>query len=157
MKMIDVEHGLQIGELAERCETTTRTLRYYEDLGLLGPLRRGNGKFRMYASEAVDRIKQIKELQDLLGWSLDEIRLHFQLDDEVKRLREAFERAQTNTARLQILAQAREFTDRQRAIIAERQARLMAMDLHLQQKVLRYRELEGQLQSVADDLAKGQE
>ncbi len=148
--MVDEEHGLQIGELAERCDTTTRTLRYYEDLGLIGPWRRANGKFRMYRLETVDRIKQIKELQDLLGWSLDEIRMHFQHDDEVRRLRAAFERAQSTAARLEVLAQAREFTDRQRTMIAERQARLMAMDLHLQQKIARYRDLESQLQTMAD-------
>lgn len=155
--MVDMDHGLQIGELAERCETTTRTLRYYEDLGLIGPLRRGTGKFRIYGSETEGRIKQIKELQDLLGWSLDEIRLHFQLDDEVKRLRDAFSRAQSTTERLEILAEARAFTERQRVMIAERQARLLAMDLHLQQKILRYRELEGQLQSRADGFEKGHE
>lgn len=144
------EHGLKIGELAEKCATTTRTLRYYEDLGLIGPLQRRNGKFRVYAPETQDRIRQIKELQDLLGWSLDEIRLHFQLDDEVRRLRAAFKEADSAATRLQILGQAREFTELQRVLIAERQARLTAMDLHLQQKLVHYRELEAPLRTIED-------
>lgn len=144
------EHGLKIGELAEKCATTTRTLRYYEDLGLIGPLERRNGKFRVYAVETQDRIRQIKELQDLLGWSLDEIRLHFQLDDRVRRLRAAFKEADSPTERLQILDQAREFTELQRVLIAERQARLTGMDLHLQQKLAHYRELAGPLRRISD-------
>ncbi len=147
---MDDEHDLRIGELAEMCATTTRTLRYYEDLGLIGPLHRSSGKFRVYASETRERIRQIKELQDLLGWSLDEIRLHFQLEDEVRRLRAAFKEADSPTSRLQILGQAREFTELQRVLIAERQARLTAMDLHLQQKLVHYRELEGSLRTIED-------
>ena len=61
---------LKIGELAEMCAITIMNLRYYEGLGVIGLLRR-HGKFRVDASE----MKQIKELQDLVGWSLDEIRL----------------------------------------------------------------------------------
>ncbi|PSR33099.1 MAG: hypothetical protein C7B46_11465 [Sulfobacillus benefaciens] len=138
------ERLLHIGEIATECGTTTRTLRYYEDLGLIGPAmrERGNGSFRLYRVETVERVRQIQELKDLLGWSLDDIRLHFQVEDEVKRMREAFHRTTSTIEKQQILIEARKFAERQREIIAERQKRLALMDEQLQKKLARYQEIE---------------
>ncbi|MCL4352556.1 MAG: MerR family transcriptional regulator [Firmicutes bacterium] len=138
---------LHIGELATECGTTTRTLRYYEDLGLIEPAmrERGNGSFRLYRVEIVERIRQIQELKDLLGWSLDDIRMHFQVEDGVKRIREAFHRSTSSMEKKQILIEARNFAERQREIIAERQKRLATMDEALRRKLVRYQELEAAL------------
>ncbi|MHB1954710.1 MAG: MerR family transcriptional regulator [Sulfobacillus sp.] len=141
------EQLLHIGELAAECQTTTRTLRYYEALGLIGPpLRaRGQGSFRLYRAETIGRIRQIQELKDLLGWSLDDIRLHFQVEDEVKRLREAFHRTTSIIEKKQILSEAQSFAERQRQMIAERQTRLAAMDEELRLKLDRYKEIDASL------------
>ena len=50
-----------IGELARRSGTTTRALRYYEEQGLLQPLRTGNG-YRRYSEDSVLRVRQIRAL-----------------------------------------------------------------------------------------------
>ena len=63
---------LQISEFAKRAETNLRTLRYYEELGLLRPARRSAGKFRYYSPEQLERVAAIKRLQGL-GLSLKEI------------------------------------------------------------------------------------
>ena len=62
---------LRIGELAERAGVTTRTIRYYESRGLLGPPDRPGG-FRHYGDDALVRLKKIDALKKL-GLSLDEI------------------------------------------------------------------------------------
>jgi MerR family copper efflux transcriptional regulator len=62
---------LRIGELAERAGVTTRTIRYYESRGLLGPPDRPGG-FRHYSEDALVRLKKIDALKKL-GLSLDEI------------------------------------------------------------------------------------
>lgn len=64
--------GMRIGELAERAGTTTRTLRYYESLGLLSAHRDGNG-YRSYDESALLLLRQIQTLRDV-GFGLEETR-----------------------------------------------------------------------------------
>jgi DNA-binding transcriptional MerR regulator len=64
--------GMRIGELAERAGTTTRTLRYYESLGLLPAHRDGNG-YRSYDESALRLLRQIQTLRDV-GFGLEETR-----------------------------------------------------------------------------------
>ena len=67
---------LQIGEVAERTGVTQRTLRFYEEKGLLRTPTRMDGGFRLYSEEDVKRVEKIRKLQDLLGisvWKNDEL------------------------------------------------------------------------------------
>src|ERR687898_680935 len=65
---------LQIGEVADRTGVTQRTLRFYEERGLLKPPSRMDGGFRLYSENDVARVEQIKRLQNLLGLTLAEIK-----------------------------------------------------------------------------------
>jgi len=64
---------LRIGEIAKRAGVSIDALRYYERLKLLPRPRRSSGGFRLFAPEHIERVKFIKQAQDL-GLSLDEIR-----------------------------------------------------------------------------------
>ena len=65
---------LRIGEVAELTGTTPRTIRYYEEIGLLpDSLDRAQGKHRSYTQEDVERVREIIRLRDLLGLSLEEL------------------------------------------------------------------------------------
>ena len=64
----------QIGEVADRTGVTQRTLRFYEEKGLLRPPERMDGGFRLYSENDVTLIGYIKQLQDLLGFTLSEIK-----------------------------------------------------------------------------------
>ncbi len=67
-------HTMRIGEVAELTGTTPRTIRYYEEIGLLtGGTERELGKHRCYSQGDVDRIKEIVRLKDLLGLSLEQL------------------------------------------------------------------------------------
>jgi MerR family transcriptional regulator, copper efflux regulator len=63
---------LQIGNVADRSNVPIKTIRYYEEIGLLKSSGRTEGKFRLFAPEVVERIGFIKRLQKL-GLSLQEI------------------------------------------------------------------------------------
>ena len=65
---------LRIGEIAERSGVTPRTIRYYEELGLLPRSEREHGKHRIYTEADVERLRELTRLRDLLGLSLDELR-----------------------------------------------------------------------------------
>src|ERR1700735_5236925 len=65
---------MRIGEVAELTGTTPRTIRYYEEIGLLsGGTERELGKHRCYSQQDVDRIKEIVRLKELLGLSLEQL------------------------------------------------------------------------------------
>jgi len=65
---------LRIGEVAELTGTTPRTIRYYEEIGLLpGAADREQGQHRVYTDSDVERVREIIRLRDLLGLSLDQL------------------------------------------------------------------------------------
>ena len=71
---MDAHDGLlQIGEFARRAGTNLRTLRYYEELGLLIPASRSQGGFRYYRRCDLNRLGMIHQLQSL-GLPLERIR-----------------------------------------------------------------------------------
>ena len=63
---------LKIGEFARLADTNLRTLRYYEELGLLVPAARSDGGFRYYRPTDVNRVRLIWDLQQL-GLQLEQI------------------------------------------------------------------------------------
>lgn len=92
------EKLLRIGQLAERCGKTVRALHLYEELGLLKPVLRSKGGFRLYSGTAVERVQWIGRLQDA-DVSLSEIQILLRsLEEErigaaaMTRLREMFQR-----------------------------------------------------------------
>lgn len=64
---------MRIGELAEKAGVTPRTIRYYEDLGLLSPSEREGKGFRYYTEVELAKLRKIDALK-ALGLSLEEIR-----------------------------------------------------------------------------------
>jgi MerR family transcriptional regulator, repressor of the yfmOP operon len=68
------EQAYKIGEVAERTGVTTRTIRYYEELGLLAGSDREKGRHRLYCESDVARLQELIRLRDLLGVSLDELK-----------------------------------------------------------------------------------
>lgn len=65
--------GWLIGELSERVNISTHTIRYYERLGLLEPLRRTESQYRIYGQENEERLRFIQKAKKF-GLSLDEIK-----------------------------------------------------------------------------------
>lgn len=74
---------MRIGELAERTEVPVRTIRFYEQTGLMPvPQRTPNG-YRIYAEDAVTRLRFVRSAQ-MLGLSLAEIAAVLQLRDSAR-------------------------------------------------------------------------
>ncbi len=65
------EH-MQIGEVAERVKLSLRTIRHYEEVGLVPPSARSKGGFRLYAESDVQRLLLIRRMKPL-GFTLEEM------------------------------------------------------------------------------------
>ncbi|BBH69716.1 MerR family transcriptional regulator [Actinoplanes sp. OR16] len=64
---------MQIGEAAERVGLSIRTIRHYEEAGLIVPSARSDGGFRLYTEPDLDRLRVVKRMKPL-GFTLDEMR-----------------------------------------------------------------------------------
>lgn len=70
--MQTVEKLYRVGELAKVVKKTVRAMHLYEELGLLKPVSRSTGGYRLYTEEAIARVKWISRMQEL-GFSLPEV------------------------------------------------------------------------------------
>jgi DNA-binding transcriptional MerR regulator len=69
---VSIKH-MQIGEVAERTGLSLRTIRYYEEVGLVEPSARTQGRFRLYSEADVARLDLVKRMKPL-DFSLEEMR-----------------------------------------------------------------------------------
>jgi DNA-binding transcriptional MerR regulator len=120
----DEEPRLRIGEVARVTGLTARTLRYWEEIGLLKPFaHRGSGE-RLYSVAERERVTHIRELQDLLGLTLAEIQDVLASEDTLERARRAARADAPTPKRLRLLADALEANGRLVDRINERLARI---------------------------------
>jgi MerR family transcriptional regulator, repressor of the yfmOP operon len=68
------ERRFRIGDLAKLTSTTPRTIRYYEEIGLLSDQPREPGEHRTYGEQDLERLQELLRLRELLGISLEELR-----------------------------------------------------------------------------------
>ena len=126
------EATLQIGEVAERTGVTQRTLRFYEEKGLLRPPGRMEGGFRLYSEDDVKRVQRIRRLQDLLGTSLADIKEMVDAEEVLRELRAQYRPEAALAEKRRQLEKAIEVTQAQQGIV--------------KQKVKQMRELESQIE-----------
>src|SRR5215831_14720591 len=103
----------RIEQVSARTGLTKRTLRYYEEIGLLAPPTRTEGGYRLYSRDDIQHLQRIKHLRDLLGFSLAEIREIAQAEEEREHVREAWLRETDPQARLAWLDRAEELARHQ--------------------------------------------
>lgn len=110
-----------IGELAARTAMTPDALRYYERLGVIAPVRRTAGGYRVYTGETIERVRFIKQAQ-LHGLTLAEIRELLQVERRggVGRCRRVQRLLQRKLAELDTrLMQLQEFRQSLRGYLAQ--------------------------------------
>jgi MerR family transcriptional regulator, repressor of the yfmOP operon len=143
------ERGLRIGQVAELTGTTPRTIRYYEELGLLPPARgREPGSHRLYDQGDVERLRELLSLKELLGVSLDELRELVAAEGARAALRREWHSGVDDPdRRREIVDQALGHVERQLELIRRRRARLGQLEEELTAK---RRQLSSRLRELAE-------
>lgn len=121
------ERLLRIQEVAEEVGTTTRAIRYYEEVGLLEPAGRSEGAYRLYDASDVERLRFIRGLRDDAGFSLAQIRQLLEDDAVRERNRERLRETDDPAERRALLSDALERVERQIATLREKADRLASM------------------------------
>jgi len=126
----------RIGEVAERVGVTTRTIRYYEELGLLGcDADRPKGAHRLYSESNITRLQELIRLRDLLGLSLDALVELAEAEEACAALKNESENDPDDIERLRILQDARPLIERQLSLVRTRQETLAQFADELAEKL----------------------
>jgi DNA-binding transcriptional MerR regulator len=141
------EPCLQIGEVADRTGVTQRTLRFYEERGLLRPPSRMDGGFRLYSEDDVARVEQIKRLQNLLGLTLAEIKEMVEAEEVMEELRATYRPDLETEERFQRVTTRIAVTQRQYDIISAKLDAMVEMKKDLEEKLERYKTMRSELEA----------
>lgn len=145
------ERFFRIDEVARRTNLTKRTLRYYEELGLLEPAQRSEGNYRLYSESDIRTLEHIKAMRDLLGLELKEIREMVAAELERERIREQWRSDSTPESRLRALDEVEQVSRRELELLEEKLAGLQEMRSVLLERMEKYqrlrREIRAQLRS----------
>jgi DNA-binding transcriptional MerR regulator len=127
------EPELRIGEVAKLAGTTPRTIRYYEEIGLLPEASgRQPGAHRTYAEADVERLTELLRLKDLLGLSLDELKELVEAEGARAELRREWQGGVDDPVRRrQILEQSLTYIARQLDLVRRRRDEISALENEL--------------------------
>jgi MerR family transcriptional regulator, repressor of the yfmOP operon len=125
---------LRIGEIAERSGVTPRTIRYYEELGLLPSQDRELGKHRTYTEADVERVRDLKRLRDLLGLSLEELGAMLVAEDSRADVRRRFAATESPVEQRALLDEALPHIETQIELVRRRIGALQELETELVEK-----------------------
>jgi DNA-binding transcriptional MerR regulator len=135
----------QIGEVAEITGLTHRTLRYYEEIGLLGERDHAPGKHRVYTDVDLERISRITRFKELMGHQLSEIKEIIDLDLERQSLRKETAATDNKAEKVRKLERIREIFAKELGLCKERQSKLNAVEHLLRERI---KDVEGDIRKL---------
>jgi DNA-binding transcriptional MerR regulator len=138
--------SLRIGEVADRVGVTPRTIRYYEERGLLDRGDRSKGAHRTYDEGDVNRLNELIRLRDLLGLSLEELVELAEAEEARAALRDQWHGDPTDEERVAILDLAIGLVQRQLELVRGRQQTLADFAAELDDKLASLRSRRRSLQ-----------
>jgi DNA-binding transcriptional MerR regulator len=118
---------LRIHEAAADVGLTARSVRYYEEMGLLRPAARSEGDYRLYDESDLERLRFIKGLRDDAGFSLGEISRLLEDEEARERAHAAYHASADPLERLRLLSQRVASFERQAQTLRTKITRLQAM------------------------------
>jgi len=145
MAETDEQSLYTIEQVATRTGFTKRTLRYYEEVGLLPPTGRTEGNYRRYSEADVERLERIKNLRDLLGFSLADIRKIMEAEDERGQIRVAYKHETDATSKVAQLYRADELIRSQLHVIEKKLTGLEQMRTKLMANLERHEQIRNEL------------
>ena len=125
--MTDTNHLRRIQDVADEVGMTARSIRYYEEMGLLTPAARTDGSHRLYDATAVERLRAIQALRDDAGFSVHDIARMLEDQDHLARSKAAYHGTASASERLRIAHDSLARVDRQLGLLEDKIDRLRTM------------------------------
>ncbi|WNR45729.1 MerR family transcriptional regulator [Paenibacillus roseipurpureus] len=140
--------NLKIDDVAKECGLTKRTIRYYEEIGLLSPPERSEGGMRLYSNEHVEQLKQIVIARDVLGVSLQEIQEFVVSSNQLLEHRQGYLQADNPQQKKQELLEIEEIIARQLQIMDDKLEKIQSLR---QSTELKYQRVKKALSELPED------
>jgi DNA-binding transcriptional MerR regulator len=137
---VAAERTYRIGELAAAAGTTTRTVRYYEEIGLIPGAERRKGAHRLYTDADAERLRELVRLRDLLGVSLEELKTLVEAEEARAKIRARFAKTDDEAEKRDLAAKALVHVERQLALVRDRKEALGRLEAELVEKAQRIRD-----------------
>jgi len=132
---------LRIGDVAKAVGTTPRTIRYYEEIGLLPEAgTRPAGQHRIYTEGDVERLQEVLHLKSLLGVSLEELKELVEAEDARALIRREYRASDDPRRKRELLDEALGHIERQLELVRRRRAELDGLESELAGKRRRVRD-----------------
>jgi MerR family transcriptional regulator, repressor of the yfmOP operon len=146
--------NLRIGDVARLVGTTPRTIRYYEEIGLLAEApARPSGQHRLYTDAEVERLREVMRLKELLGVSLEELKTLLTAEEARAEVRAQLRRENVDPARRrELLTEALGHIDRQLDLVQRRAAELGKLEEELSETRKRVRRKIRALDAATDGI-----
>jgi MerR family transcriptional regulator, repressor of the yfmOP operon len=144
--------SLRIGDVARLVGTTPRTIRYYEEVGLLTEAPpRPSGRHRLYSEAEVERLREVMRLKELLGVSLEELKTLLAAEEARAEVRAQLRRQDVDPQRRrELLSVALGHLDRQLELVRHRAGELARLEGELSDTRKRVRRRIRELDARAD-------
>jgi MerR family transcriptional regulator, repressor of the yfmOP operon len=139
---------MQIGEIAERTGLTQRTLRFYEERGLLQPATRLDGGFRLYTEDDLRRVERIARFRNILKLSIPETKRMIEAEEAITEIGQQARQESDIEAKRQQLLQAVELLEREERLLNEKVEQLQVLGAEWRAKLGRYRQRLEQLEAL---------
>lgn len=110
----------KIDDVAKESGLTKRTIRYYEELGLLFPPERSEGGMRLYTRKHIERLSQIINARDVLGFSLMEIQDFVAIREKMDEQKQVYWKTEGTEEKLAQLREMKEMVDQQMAMVDQK-------------------------------------
>lgn len=123
----------KIEEVAKRTKLTKRTIRYYEEVGLIDAPKRTQGGIRLYTDEDVEKIEKLVLIRDVLGFSLEELQKYMAYQKVIDQLRNEYRTAEELKAKKSTLLEIVNGIREEKKLIDEKLTRMLKFKQELDQ------------------------
>ncbi|MDN4524537.1 MerR family transcriptional regulator [Fictibacillus fluitans] len=120
--------GLKIDEVAKQSGLTKRTIRYYEQIGLLSSPPRSEGGFRLYSEEHVNFLKKITNAKEVMGFSLAELQEFIKLNDTLELQRHDYRQVKGTELQREKLEKVLDTVEEQLKLLEQKKKNILKVE-----------------------------
>jgi DNA-binding transcriptional MerR regulator len=131
---------LKIEDVAKECGLTKRTIRYYEEIGILSPPQRSEKGTRLYTREHIDQLKKIVNAREVLGFSLQELQQFISIGNSLENHSQDYKNTTDRTERKRKLVEIDRILGEQLHLVEQKIQRIQEVKAELEAKRKRARE-----------------
>lgn len=123
----------KIDDVAKECGLTKRTIRYYEEIGVMPSPQRTDGGTRLYTREDIDYLKKVVRAKEVLGFSLQELHTYIATADVLNEQRFDYQQTTEVKDRIEKLTSMDETLGGQLQLIEQKLQSIHAVQAELEE------------------------